>query len=211
METITKNKDALDKTSRDLKIFVIEDDIIYRTAIEKYLRKNIHHKIYSFKTGEECFKHIRMLDPDIVILDYRLNDQNALAKNGLEVLKRLKIMRPELPVLMMSGQESFEIATSAIRFGAFDYIVKNESAFIRLQNLILKILHIAELKEWEKKQNSYINVIRGSVFLVPFMIGVTYYWFPNILREMLIGIILFLLVEFTIILTGGTHKTQGAS
>jgi len=156
----------------EVKIFVIDDDPMYTQVLDHQLRKNDNYKVYSFKVGEECFKHIHLLSPDIVILDYRLNETNPKAMNGLEILKRIKRINPEIQVLMLSGHESFEVATSSIKNGAFDYIVKNETTFVRLQNLIDKILNNSRLQKIVLEQESHSKLIilaAVAVILIPML------------------------------------------
>lgn len=143
--------------NNEVRIFVVDDDPMYRKAIEHYLRKNSNYLVFSFKTGEECFKDIHSLEPNIIVLDYRLNDSNPEAMNGLEVLKELKKVCPKTTILMLSSQESFEVATNSFKFGAYGYIVKNESAFTRLQHLIIKILDNNKAQPKPKKNDNYYS------------------------------------------------------
>jgi len=208
METTTKAIDTSTSSEKknEVKIFVVDDDPIYCQAMEHRLRQNPEYKIYCFKTGEECFRHFDLFDPDIVILDYCLNETNANAKNGLEVLKRLKRIKPQLSILMLSGKESLEVATNSIRYGAFEYIVKNESAFIRLQNLINKILNHNHLEKWTKKQGNHLKVVGIMIPLIvaaPFISG---FFIPDLAPAITIG--LFILMILFFILAEKSENTE---
>jgi DNA-binding NtrC family response regulator len=65
----------------------------------------------------------------------------------LQVLKRIKEKFPEVPVIFLSGQEKAEIAANTMKYGAWDYVVKNESAFHRIEILVNNILGHVELKK----------------------------------------------------------------
>lgn len=163
-ETLTK-KELTPSQNKDVKIFIVDDDAMYRQVLEHQLKKYPEYKISSFKSGEDCFKYVRTINPDIVILDYRLNDSNHKAMNGLEILKRLKRINPQISVLMLSGQESFEVAANSVKYGAFDYVVKNESAFVRIQHLINKIIDEVKLQRIAHVQANYsvLLIIAGIV------------------------------------------------
>ena len=62
-------------------------------------------------------------DPKVIFLDYQLGDVN-----GLEILKKIKAVNPDTFVFFMSGQDKIEIAVNALKFGAIDYIIKNDDA-----------------------------------------------------------------------------------
>lgn len=193
-----------EQPSKELKIFVIEDDALYRHALEFYLSKNEKFKILSFKTGEECLKHFRAQNPDIIILDYRLNEEQADAKDGIEVLKKLKHLSPDLPVLMLSGNDSIEVATSSIRHGAFDYVVKNESSFLKVQILLSKIIQMMKLKETEQKQNNFMNIT--AIFLTVYVVAVGSLYFLS--PAMLPNIVLSVLVVLSVGVSLTVHRKK---
>ncbi|MFN8142804.1 MAG: response regulator [Bacteroidia bacterium] len=74
-----------------------------------------------------------MKPPIPVVLDYHLDSSDPTAMNGLQVLKKIKEQFPEVPVIFLSGQEKAEIAANTMKYGAYDCVVKNESAFHRLE------------------------------------------------------------------------------
>lgn len=162
---VTEKISQSEKKSRktEVKIFVVDDDLAYRQAVELRLRRNPNYRIYSFRTGEECLRHFKFLDPDVVILDYNFSTITSHALNGLEILKKLKTIDSKKPVLMLSGQENHEVATSSVKYGAFDYIVKNENTFIRLGNHMNKILNNKNSEQWGKKQGDYIRIMTGII------------------------------------------------
>ena len=111
-------------------IFIVEDNSIYNKLIASHLRSNNFNRIESFLSGEDCLKNLYK-KPDIIIQDYLLN-----GISGLDVLKVSKKKNPDTQFIFISGQENIEIAVETIRYGAFDYLVKNQFAF---KNLIDRI------------------------------------------------------------------------
>src|SRR5437870_3871299 len=100
MKTLIRKGEIGSKVSHDKKndvrIAIIEDDPMYRSAIEYYLKKIPGNRLFSFGSGEECLRHYHQLDPEILILDYRLNDIFESEKmNGLEILHEVKSVKPE--------------------------------------------------------------------------------------------------------------------
>src|SRR3989339_464218 len=119
-------------------IFLVDDDALFLKSLEIEFSENTKSEIRSFVTGEECLANIYQ-NPDIIILDYYLNSVNKDAINGLETLEKIKTANILLPVIMLSSQDKIEVAVNCMKNQAFDYIVKSETAFIRLQKAITTI------------------------------------------------------------------------
>lgn len=197
----TKNLPVTSATSKkkEVKIFIVDDDPIYNHALEHKLRKCPENKVYSFKTGEECFRAMSSLEPDIVILDYRLNDSNPRAMNGLEILKRMKVSKPEISVLMLSGQENFEVVSNSIRYGAFDYVPKNEGAFVKLEHLIDKILDQNRLQKISRVQKNYFSLLITLGILTILLPVVLYSFMPEKISWLILGLFISFFTFFGIV------------
>lgn len=160
METSTTliKKISVSSQKNEFIIFLVDNDQIYCKLFKQWFRKSPEYKIYTFATGEECIKYHFVLQPDIIILEYSINNLNPIALNGLEILKRVKNSNPQIPVMMLSGQETITIAKQCIDHGAFDYIIKNETAFLQLQFLI-KII-IDKIKYYQDITNkNYLTIL----------------------------------------------------
>ena len=70
-------------------------------------------------------------EPYLVILDFQFDDTT-----GLDVLREIKTLNPEIHVIMLSGQEYISNAVSTLKYGAFDYVEKNQDSFGRLLSMI---------------------------------------------------------------------------
>ena len=126
-------------------IFLVDDDALFLKSIEIEFTQNTQSVIKTFATGELCIEQIS-LNPDIIILDYYLNSIDENAINGLETLDQIKIVNPNIPIIMLSSQDKIEVAVNCMKHQAFDYIVKSETAFIRLQKTIADILHYRKIE-----------------------------------------------------------------
>ena len=105
---------------------------------EQYLKNNHYENIISFSSGEECLDELHQ-KPDIIFLDHNMEDLN-----GFEVLKKIKRYDPNIYVIMVSAQENIDTAVNALKYGAFDYIVKDANVCERMTDTIEKIVKIKE-------------------------------------------------------------------
>ncbi len=132
-------------------IFVVEDNQMYNKLVVSYLKTNKFTNIESYFTGEDAVKNMYK-NPDIVIQDYLLEGMT-----GIEVLIKAKKNHPGVEFIFLSGQDSIDIAINTMKYGAYDYIVKDQMALQKLVNKIHKINSVTELV---KTNNRYkIGVI----------------------------------------------------
>jgi DNA-binding NtrC family response regulator len=131
--------------SKNTVIFIVDDDPMQQSMLRDHLSAMSNFTIYTFATGEECLKAIDQ-SPDIVFLDYNLDSKVAEAMDGLDVLREVKAKCPSAEVVMLSGQDKIEVAVDTMKYGAFDYIVKGESAFYRAEKAVFNLYKLAKLK-----------------------------------------------------------------
>jgi two-component system OmpR family response regulator len=127
-------------------LFLVDDDALYLKSLEIEFIDNTESIIKTFPTGELCLENISE-NPDVIILDYYLNSIDRNAINGLETLDRIKTANQAIPVVMLSSQDKIEVAVNCMKHQAFDYIIKSETAFIRLQKTITTIFHYQKLEK----------------------------------------------------------------
>lgn len=120
-------------------IFVVEDNQMYNKLVVSYLKTNKFTNVESYLSGEEALKNIDK-NPDIVIQDYLLD-----GITGIEVLIKAKKTNPGIEFIFLSGQDSIDVAINSMKYGAYDYIVKDQMALQKLVNKIHKITTISEL------------------------------------------------------------------
>ena len=74
--------------------------------------------------------------------------------NGIETLDRIKAFNPDIPVVMLSAQDKIDVAINCMHHRAYDYVVKSETAFMRLQKIITSIFRY---KKMEKELSWYME------------------------------------------------------
>lgn len=151
--------------------FVVDDEATQRTMMEDYLGKYSWLTVKMFNTGEECIKNMH-LEPDIIFLDYNFDLAGPNTLNGIETLNGIKGQNLNTEVIMMSAQDSIEVALNTVKYGAYDYVVKNENAFNRLDNLISNIVGRQKLKSEARlyKRLSYIFAIVVVAMIIAFIV-----------------------------------------
>ena len=128
-------------------VFIVDDDPVQAMMLSDHLGKYSYLNVHTYLTGEECMKNIPVLKPQIIFLDYYFDKVSNTSMNGLDILKELRSNYPDTDVVMFSGQDRIEVAVNTMKYGAFDYIVKSESAFHRAENVIFNIIRKLKLEQ----------------------------------------------------------------
>jgi DNA-binding NtrC family response regulator len=139
--------------NQKIKLFLVDDDAVFLKSLEIDFLQHADLAIETFATGELCVKNLSH-NPDVIILDYFLAGIDKNAMNGIEVLDKIKAFNPDIPVVMLSQQDKIEVAVNCMHHKAFDYVVKSETAFVRLQKIITTIFHYQKI---EKELNWYME------------------------------------------------------
>lgn len=126
-------------------IFVVEDNQMYNKLVVSYLKTNKFTNVESYFSGEEALNNMSK-NPDIIIQDYLLEGMT-----GIEVLIKAKKTNPNVEFIFLSGQDSIDIAINSMKYGAYDYIVKDQMALQKLVNKINKITSVSELVKSNKR------------------------------------------------------------
>lgn len=132
------------ENQNQFKFFIVDDDIFCANLYEQYLKNSNYNDITFFNNGNDCLNNLHQ-NPDIILLDHNMEDLT-----GFEVLKKIKRYNPNIYVVMVSGQENIATAVDALKYGAFDYVIKNENVCDKLTQIINNIIKV---KEQLKKSN----------------------------------------------------------
>ena len=132
--------------SEKIKVFLVDDDVVFLKSLEIEFHHHTDFTVETFATGELCVENLSH-EPDVIILDYHLNGIDINAMNGIETLDKIKAFNPDIPVVMLSSQDKIDVAISCMHHRAFDYVVKSETAFLRLQKNITAYFHYEKIEK----------------------------------------------------------------
>ncbi|HUX57421.1 MAG TPA: response regulator [Bacteroidales bacterium] len=118
-------------------IFVVDDDPFINMLVVKRFTSE-RYQLEAFEYGEDCLKKIEK-NPDLIILDYFFVNSEREVMNGMEVFNKIKELKPDLPVIMLSGQEKGEIVLELAKKGIDDYIIKDNNLIDNLQIAIKEL------------------------------------------------------------------------
>ena len=110
-------------------ILLVDDQDTIRFFLEKTLTQEGYETVTA-KTGGEAVEKARQVMPDLVLLDLKLPDMD-----GLEVLRQIKEIFPEICIVMITAFGDIETAVSAMKAGAYDFVSKP----INLDQLLMAI------------------------------------------------------------------------
>ena len=135
-------------------ILLIDDEEDIRFAVHEILKEN-NFFVREAETIEKALSEIKKKLPDLVILDVLLDEKN---RDGLHILKFIKSIDADLPVIMISGHANIKIAVDSIKHGAFEFLEKPFNKD-RLLNFVNRALENSSLKKENKslKKNLYLS------------------------------------------------------
>jgi DNA-binding NtrC family response regulator len=112
-----------------IRLLLVDDEVGYLEVLSKRLTRR-GFKVTTASSGAEAIRAARRWDFDVAVVDLKMEDMD-----GIEVLKTLKRMVPDLEVIILTGHGSERAAREGIAQGAFDYLIKP----VGLDPLIVRI------------------------------------------------------------------------
>ena len=126
------------------KILIIEDEAAIRRVLTKILsEENDSYKVEEAEDGLQGIEKVKNEDYDLILCDIKMPKMD-----GVEVLEAVKKIKPEIPMVMISGHGDLETAINTMRLGAFDYISKPPD-LNRLLNTVRNALDKKQLVDLE--------------------------------------------------------------
>jgi two-component system OmpR family response regulator len=154
-------------------IFLVDDEPIQNEMLKDYISERFQYQIKTYESGESALQDMH-LEPEVIVLDFHLNSHLPDAQNGVEVLKKMKQLKPNAQVIMLSGQDKLEVAIESMKHGAYDYVIKGETAFSRMENILNNINELRSIKAANKNYKKVISflwiAIAGIVLLSIYLV-----------------------------------------
>jgi two-component system invasion response regulator UvrY len=119
-----------------IRILIADDHAIVRAGLRQFIADQVDMEVTAeAASGSETVAAVRAAEFDVVLLDISMPD-----KNGIDTLKTLKHVKPELPILMLSAYAEDQYAVNLLRAGAAGYLNK-EAASTQLVGAIRTVVH----------------------------------------------------------------------
>jgi DNA-binding NtrC family response regulator len=145
----SNKSDSMEK----MRVYVVEDDPWYGEILKHHLDQNPLLEVSLFTNARDCIQEVDR-KPDVVCVDYGLPDMD-----GDMLLEQLLLRIPDLPVIIISGQEDISVAVNLLKQGARDYFPKDDHT----RELVLRsILNIHETLSLKKQVIELTNKLQLS-------------------------------------------------
>jgi len=143
------------------KILIIEDEAAIRRVLKKIIsEENDSYQVEEAEDGLAGMELIKNNDYDLILCDIKMPKMD-----GVEVLEKTQKIKPEIPMLMISGHGDLDTAVNTMRMGAFDYISKPPD-LNRLLNAVRNALDkkslVVENKQLKKKVSKSYEMVGDS-------------------------------------------------
>lgn len=155
-----------------MKVFLVEDDPWYGEILKHHLEQQPLMEVKLFTNARECLQELEH-QPDVVCVDYGLPDMD-----GDRLLEELLVRLPDLPVIIISGQEDITVAVKLLKQGAREYFIKDNHTRDLLVRSLLNIRENLQLKQQVQELTSRLQLsyeiekaIPGKSFAVRKLFG----------------------------------------
>lgn len=122
------NQDIQNPSGKKKSVLIVDDEKVMRESLRDWLKDD--YDVTLAETGEETIELVKERDFDALILDVRLT-----GKSGIDVLKEVRQIKPQMKSIIMTAYPSVELAVDAMKAGAVEFIVKPFSP-VQLERLI---------------------------------------------------------------------------
>jgi DNA-binding NtrC family response regulator len=121
------------------KVFLVDDDPYCLNLMKHVMKTNGYADVHTYSGGAACLNSLTE-EPDIIFLDQVMG-----SVSGIDTLKAVKRFNPDIYVVLVSSQQQVQVAVDSLKYGAFDYIVKDEKLGLKVGVVLNKIMGIGAL------------------------------------------------------------------
>lgn len=141
-------------------ILIIDDDIAVRASLSLLLKKE-GFDVSAVGTPGEAINLLHAGPPELVLLDMNFSNETS-GEDGLRLLQQIKRLHPALPVILITGWATIDLAVSGMKLGAADFIHKPWQN-VHLMESIRTILNLSASAEANKKGRKSIGLSRKNL------------------------------------------------
>lgn len=153
-----------EKDMNSSRILIVDDEESLRTTFKMFLSREGYGPITTASTFEEANDYIEKQDFDLIISDIIMEGYS-----GIDLLRRVRDLELECPMVMVTGYPNINTATDAVRLGAFDYLAKpvKKADLLRTARMALQQYALVKeknsLEEEKERYQQYLETIFRSV------------------------------------------------
>ena len=154
-----------------INIFIVDDNKVFTLALKADIEnafEEVTMKIHTFETGEKCMEAFKEIVPDLVILDYHLDNKYPDAANGIKVLDWIKKENNATNVIILTVDDDIDIALKSFQHGASDYVVKTNTQFRKINYSLINLLKLMEGTNYRRR---YKQLVVGILLCVALLVG----------------------------------------
>lgn len=141
-----------------LNVLIVEDNPLVRGAIDHTLKSKYDCCVFMASNVDDGLSLMKDRNPDVIILDYDLDDCIGVNKNGLAFLEAMQALKIRIPTIIVSGQPNKSLAVALIKNGAVDYVYKDDEDFLdQMLEAVENIISIKAINQNLKKNNIYLK------------------------------------------------------
>jgi DNA-binding NtrC family response regulator len=150
-------------------IFLVEDNEMFAETLTISLQ-NQGFIVHSFRSGEQMISSWED-DPDIILLDYYIESPLGYAMNGEKILRFIRRITKNLPVVMLTSNSDIGEATSLLKQGAVDFIVKDDELVPNLEQTLKQILESVKLRQEMNVNLLKIKKYKKRFFIIALIVA----------------------------------------
>jgi DNA-binding NarL/FixJ family response regulator len=106
-------------------IFFVDDDRMMLNLMEYTFKCKDGYDVKSYFSGEECIENLK-LEPNLIVLDYILGENDSEVMSGLDTLKKINEQNNKIPVIILSREKNESLIKKFIEYGAKRYVIKDD-------------------------------------------------------------------------------------
>lgn len=123
-----------------LNMFLVDENYGQLQELKRILEEAGQHEITTFEDELECIQQLDR-NPDLIFLNHNLS-----TFSGYAVLRKIKFFNPKINVVIVSAQADIRIIADSIKFGALDYINKNENLELQVNRVLKNVMAMRQVQ-----------------------------------------------------------------